>query len=57
MVRNPAADAPKGKAFRLVAYLLSIHTDEIIMGNADLDENIVTLFEALSIDIKQEKKD
>ncbi len=52
MVRNPAADAPKGKAFRLVAYLLSIHTDKIVMGKADLDENILTLFEALNIEVE-----
>ncbi len=53
-VKNPAAAAPKGKAFRLVAYLLSIHADKIIMGEADLDENILTLFEALDIEIQQE---
>jgi len=51
LVKNPAADAPKGKAFRLVAYLLSIHADKIVMGEADLDENILTLFEALNIEV------
>ncbi|WP_294951729.1 cation diffusion facilitator family transporter [Sulfurovum sp.] len=51
LVKNPALDAPKGKAFRLIAYLLSIHTDRVIMGNADLDENILTLFDALDIEI------
>ncbi len=55
-VKNHAAAAPKGKAFRLVAYLLSIHADKIIMGEADLDENILTLFEALNIEIQQKKQ-
>jgi len=50
-IKNPAAAASKGKAFRLVAYLLSIHTDRIVMGKADLDENILTLFEALNIEV------
>jgi len=56
-VKNSAVIAPKGKAFRLVAYLLSIHTDTIVMGNAELDENILTLFEALNIEVKKEKND
>jgi len=51
MLKNPAADAPKGKAFCLVAYLLSIHADRIVMEEANLDENILTLFEALNIEV------
>ena len=55
-MKNPALDASRGKAFRLVAYLLSLHTDKIIMGSVDMDENIVTLFEALDIEIIQKKE-
>lgn len=51
---NPAKDSLKGKAFKLVAYLLSIHTDEVIMGTTQLDENIIALFEALNIKIIHE---
>lgn len=55
LVKNPAADAPKGKAFRLVAYLLSIHTGRIVLGKAELDENILTLFDALDIEVVTEE--
>jgi len=51
VIKNPALDAPQGKAFKLVAYLLSIHTDKLIMGSVDLNENIQTLFEALNIEV------
>ncbi len=51
-VPNPAADAPKGKAFRLAAYLLGLHADTVVMGEADLDESILTLFDALDITVE-----
>ena len=53
-IKNPALEAEHGKAFRLVAFLLSLHTDKIIMGNVNMDENIVTLFDALDIEIIQQ---
>lgn len=56
-IKNPALKATHGKAFRLVAFLLSLHTDKIIMGNVNMDENIVTLFDALNIDILQQNKE
>ena len=54
-IKNPALEAEHGKAFRLVAFLLSLHTDKIIMGNVNMDENIVTLFDALNIEIEIDK--
>ena len=56
-IKNPALEATHGKAFRLVAFLLSLHTDKIIMGNVNMDENIVTLFDALNIEIIQQNKE
>ena len=56
-IKNPALEAEHGKAFRLVAFLLSLHTDKIIMGNVNMDENIVTLFDALNIEIIQQNKE
>lgn len=55
-VKNPALEAEHGKAFRLIAYLISLHTDKIIMGKIDLDENIMMLFDALNIEIIQKEK-
>ena len=51
-IKNPAQEAPHGKAFKLVAFLLSVHADRIIMGDVDLDRNILTLFEALDIQVE-----
>ena len=56
IIENPARNASQGKAFRLVAFLLSLHTDKIIMAEVDLDENVTTLFDALNIEIKQQRK-
>jgi len=52
IIENPARNASQGKAFRLVAFLLSLHTDKIIMAEVNLDENVTILFDALNIDIK-----
>jgi len=54
-IKNPFVNIHKGKVFRLVAFLLKQHTDEIIIGNVDLDENILELFNALNITITEEK--
>ena len=54
-VNNPFIYIDKGKALRLVAFLLKQHTDEIIIGNIDLDGNILELFNALNITITKEK--
>ncbi|WP_457603106.1 cation diffusion facilitator family transporter [Nitratifractor sp.] len=55
IVQNPALKVTKGKSFRLLAYLLSIHTDRIVIGAEKMDENVRELFDALNIDIKFEK--
>ena len=52
IIENTARNASQGKAFRLVAFLLSLHTDKVIMAEVDLDENVTTLFDALNIEIK-----
>ncbi|WP_292654240.1 cation diffusion facilitator family transporter [Nitratifractor sp.] len=57
IVQNPARKATKGKSFRLLGYLLSIHTDRIIMGPTKLDENVRELFDALDIEIVLKKDD
>ena len=56
IIQNPTHNAPQGKAFRLVAFLLSFHTDKIIMAEVNLDENVTTLFDALNIEIQQQRK-
>ncbi|VAX13056.1 Cobalt-zinc-cadmium resistance protein [hydrothermal vent metagenome] len=53
LIENTSKDAPKGKAFLLAAWLISRHTDTVIMGQADLDENIVALFKSLGMTLKQ----
>ena len=56
LIENTAKDAPKGKAFLLAAWLISQHTDTVIMGQADLDENIIALFKSLGMLLKQESQ-
>lgn len=56
LIPNPSRDAPKGKAFHLAAWLISQHTDTVIMGPADLDENIIALFKTLGITFQQMEK-
>lgn len=48
-ISNPTANDKKGRAFKLVALLLSLHTDKVIIGYIAPDENIVALFDALDI--------
>lgn len=56
LIENTAKDAQKGKAFLLAAWLISHHTDTVIMGQADLDENIIALFKSLGMLLKQESE-
>lgn len=56
LIANPAKDAPKGKAFHLAAWMISQHIDTVIMGPANLDENVVALFKTLGIEIQVIKK-
>ncbi|HEB56169.1 MAG TPA: cation diffusion facilitator family transporter [Gammaproteobacteria bacterium] len=53
LIENTSKNAVKGKAFLLAAWLISQHADTVIMGQADLDENIVALFRSLGITLKQ----
>jgi len=46
-------DAPRGKAFLLAAWLIAQHVDTVIMGQADLDENIIALFRSLGMTLRQ----
>lgn len=56
LIANTSKDAPKGKAFLLAAWLISQHTDTVIMGPADLDENIIALFKSLGMTLQQIRK-
>ncbi len=56
LIESTAKDAQKGKAFLLAAWLISHHTDTVIMGQADLDENIIVLFKSLGMLLKQESE-
>jgi len=51
IVKNPAANEKQGKAFKLVALLLSLHTDKLIIGQIVPDKNIAALFDALDIEL------
>ena len=51
IIKNPTANDKKGRAFKLVALLLSLHTDKVIIGYMVSDENIVALFDALNIEL------
>ncbi len=53
IIQNPAAEAPRGKAFRLVAWLISQHADRVIIGKANLDENVTALLEELGVTLVQ----
>ena len=50
-ISNPHAEDKQGRAFKLVALLLSLHTDKVIIGYMVPDENIVALFDALDIEL------
>jgi len=50
-ISNPTANDKKGRAFKLAALLLSLHTDKVIIGYIVPDENIVALFDALDIEL------
>jgi len=54
-ISNLAVHDKKGRAFKLVALLLSLHTDKVIIGHMVPDENIVTLFDALDIELISQK--
>jgi len=51
IISNPTANDSKGRAFKLVAKLLLLNTDKVILSHMDADENIVTLFDALDIEL------
>ncbi|HEB82585.1 MAG TPA: cation transporter, partial [Gammaproteobacteria bacterium] len=53
LIENTSKDAPRGKAFLLAAWLISQHADTVIMGQADLDENIIALFRSLGMTLRQ----
>jgi len=54
VIRNPAAESSRGKAFRLVAWLVSQHADKVVIGRTNhLDENVITLLEELGITMVQ----
>lgn len=55
LIPNPSRDAPKGKAFHLAAWLISQRADTVIMGPADLDENVIALFKTLGIVFQQKE--
>ncbi|VAW99032.1 Cobalt-zinc-cadmium resistance protein [hydrothermal vent metagenome] len=54
LIANPSKDAPKGKAFHLAAWLISQRTDTVIMGSANIDENIIALFKTLGVEFHHE---
>jgi len=49
---NPVREQERGKAFRLIAWLIAHHVDTIIMKHKNIDENILVLFDTLGISIK-----
>lgn len=53
IIANPAVAAEKGRAFRLTAWLISQHTDTVIMGSGQLDDNVELLFETFGIAFEQ----
>lgn len=53
LIANESKDAAKGKAFLLAAWLISQHADTVVIGRADLDENIIALFKSLGMTLKQ----
>jgi len=54
ILENPVATRDKGKAFRLVAWMISQHVNTIIMGHKEINEDILALFDTLGITIKDE---
>jgi len=51
IISNPTLNDEKGRAFKLVALLLSLHTDKVIIGYIAPNENIIALFDALDIEL------
>lgn len=56
LIANPAKNMPKGKAFHLVAWLISHHVDTILMGPSEIDENIISLLKTLGIEFQQTER-
>ena len=52
ILENPITK-DNGKAFRLVAWMISQHVNSIVMGSAEIDEKILVLFDTLGITIKE----
>ena len=53
ILENPVSTRDKGKAFKLVAWMISQHVNTIIMGHKEIDEDILALFDTLGITIKE----
>jgi len=52
IIPNPLGTQEKGKALKLVAWMIRQRVDRIIMSPAKIDEDVLSLFDAVGIELK-----
>ena len=52
IIENPVATESKGRAFRLIAWMIAHHVNTIVMKEKHIDEEIMVLFDTLGIRVE-----